>query len=290
MNEEVTGLVHDTGPRSFVCSGVRIDEFGPQAAASVLLESAYGVARRIHLCNAYTLSLAVRDRTYRELLNGSDLNFADGHYVAMVGRWRGHSTMDERVYGPALMLATLDLGRARGLRHYLYGASPETVSRLALALRDRFPGVDIVGVDAPPFRPLTPAEEADLLMRVSAAKPDVFWVGLGTPKQDRFVAEFADRLTCTVVPVGAAFDFHAGTKMSPPRIAQRFGLEWLFRLLAEPVRLWRRYLIGIPIFLVGVFADRVHTWCGATTATPYAIPRPRLETASEPERLSMDVD
>lgn len=260
MGEEATGPAETAGSRSFVCSGVRIDAFDPPGAAAALQESRYGVARRTHLCNAYTLSLAVQDRQYRRLLNDSDLNFADGHYVAMVGRWRGLSNMEQRVYGPTLMLTTLDRGRARGLRHYLYGATGETVARLATALRTRFPGVMIVGVEAPPFRPLTSAEENALFARVRAVRPDIFWVGLGTPKQDVFVARYAERLSCTVVPVGAAFDFHAGTKLRPPRIAQRLGLEWLFRLLTEPVRLWRRYLIGIPIFLIGLLADRVHTW------------------------------
>lgn len=263
------------GRRSFVCSGVRIDALDPRSAAVALQESTHGVARRVHLCNAYTLSLAVQDREYRRLLNESDLNLADGHYVAMVGRWRGLSNMDERVYGPALMLTTLDLGRSRRLRHYLYGATPETVARLARSLSQRFPGVEIVGVEAPPFRPLTPAEEASLFARVAAARPDVFWVGLGTPKQDQFAARYALRLHCTVVPVGAAFDFHAGTKLRPPRIAQRLGLEWLFRLMTEPIRLWRRYLIGIPIFLVGVLADRVHTWRDTPAPPAPAIPQQR---------------
>ncbi|HZN73140.1 MAG TPA: WecB/TagA/CpsF family glycosyltransferase, partial [Micromonosporaceae bacterium] len=164
----------------------------------MLLESRYGEPRRVHLCNAYTLALAVRDRAYRRLLNDSDLNFADGHYIAMVGRWRGHAEMAQRVYGPSLMLATLDRGRADGMRHYLYGTTPDTVTRLATALSERFPGLHLVGVEAPPFRPLTASEESDLVERIGAAKPDIMWVGLGTPRQDDFVARYAERLGCTV--------------------------------------------------------------------------------------------
>jgi N-acetylglucosaminyldiphosphoundecaprenol N-acetyl-beta-D-mannosaminyltransferase len=245
---------------SFVCSGVRIDDVGPEEAVEILRRSRYGVARRTHLCNAYTLSLAVRDPSYRRLLNESDLNFADGHYVALVGRRRGTVAMKRRVYGPDLMLNTMDRGRADGLRHYLYGATPETVTRLAERLRERFPGVQIVAVESPPFRPLTLDEEKALFERVEAARPDIFWVGLGTPRQDLFVARYAERLACTTVPVGAAFDFHAGTKPIAPKFAQRMGFEWLFRLLTEPVRLWRRYLFGIPVFLYGVFADRWRKW------------------------------
>lgn len=241
---------------SFFCSGVRIDEVGPDAAVELLCDSRFGVARRTHLCNAYTLSVALRDVSYRQLLNASDINFADGHYVAMVGRWRGNKVMHERVYGPTLMLRTVDAGRQNGLRHYLYGASTQTVTRLASALKERYPGADIVGVESPPFRPLTAAEEEALVERVQAAKPDIFWVGLGTPRQDTFVGKYAERLGCTLVPVGAAFDFNSGNKPSAPPLAQRLGMEWAYRFATEPIRLWRRYMFGIPVFIVGVATDR----------------------------------
>jgi N-acetylglucosaminyldiphosphoundecaprenol N-acetyl-beta-D-mannosaminyltransferase len=190
------------------------------------------------------------------LLNHSDINFADGHYVAMVGRWRGGKVMRERTYGPSLMQNAMDRGRSKGLRHFLYGSTPETIALLTEALTERLPGVQIVSAESPPFRPLTKREERDLVARVAQAKPDIFWVGLGTPLQDRFVEQYGDRLNCTVVPVGAAFDFHAGTKATAPRFVQRLGMEWLFRFMNEPIRLWRRYLFGIPVFLAGVATDR----------------------------------
>ena len=166
------------------------------------------------------------------------------------------------------MLATMDRGRELGLRHYLYGTTPATVTRLADRLRVRFPGIDIVGMEAPPFRPLTPAEEDELASRIEAAKPDIVWVGVGTPRQDAFVARQASRLGCTLVPVGAAFDFNSGTKRSAPAIVQRMGMEWLYRFAKEPRRLWRRYLIGIPVFIGGVLVDVVRR-------------PPELETTSE---------
>jgi N-acetylglucosaminyldiphosphoundecaprenol N-acetyl-beta-D-mannosaminyltransferase len=254
----------------FTCSSVRIDGLGPRAAVEAMVASRHGTPRRVHLCNAYTLSLAVRDQAYRRLLNASDLNLADGHYVALVGRWRGQPGMDERVYGPDLMLATMDQGRARGLRHYLYGATDETVGRLADVLRARYPDIRIVGTEAPPFRPLTAAEQDDLAARVAAAEPDIVWVGVGTPRQDDFVAHMAGRLRCTLVPVGAAFDFHAGTKPVAPALLQRTGFEWLFRLATEPTRLWRRYLIGIPVFLYGVLADHWWHWRDAPAESTVA--------------------
>ncbi|MGH3646794.1 MAG: WecB/TagA/CpsF family glycosyltransferase [Micromonosporaceae bacterium] len=245
-----------TAPSEFTCCRVRITGVDPQGAVDTLLSSRHGQPRRTHLCNAYTLSLALRDRAYRELLNAADVNFADGHYVALVGRRRGQPQLTERVYGPDLMLATMDQGREHGLRHYLYGASPETVAKLSEALTERLPGVEIVAAESPPFRPLTDAESDDLVRRVGELKPDLFWVGLGTPTQDRFVAEYAARLGCTVVPVGAAFDFWSGNKRMAPKLVQRYGMEWAYRLATEPRRLWKRYLVGNPLFVYGVLTDR----------------------------------
>lgn len=242
---------------AFVCCGVPITPVGPDGARDLLLSSAHGHGRSAHLCNAYTLSLAVRDPQFRDLLAEADLNFADGQPVAAIGRRRGHREMHTRVYGPDLMLAVLDQGRARGLRHYLYGSTPEVLRDLELQLHTRFPGVDIVGRESPPFRELTDSESAAMVQRVRSTRPDIVWVGLGTPRQDQFVAAYADSLQSTLVAVGAAFDFHAGHKAQAPGWMQRAGLEWLFRLVSEPRRLWRRYLVGNPVFLLGVARDAV---------------------------------
>jgi N-acetylglucosaminyldiphosphoundecaprenol N-acetyl-beta-D-mannosaminyltransferase len=240
---------------SYLCCGVRIDGIGPESAVLALLDSRYGVGRGAHLCNSYTLALALRDHDYRRDLNTGHLNLADGHYVAMVGRWHRQKDLTARVYGPDLMLATMDRGRPHGMRHYLYGATPETVTRLARSLSERFPGVEIVGIEAPPFRGLQPDEEVELAARIAQARPDILWVGTGTPRQDHFVAQYTERLACTVVPVGAAFDFHSGNTRPAPEFIKRIGFEWLFRFALEPRRLWRRYLIGIPVFIFGVVTD-----------------------------------
>ena len=249
-------MTTSTRPGTFVCCGVQIAALTRDPAAASVVDSHYGQPRSTHLCNAYTLSLAVRDPKFRALLNDADVNFADGHYVAMVGRRRGHPDMAARVYGPDLMADTIDQGRTRGLKHYLYGASPTTVETLAEKLAERFPGAEFVGVESPPFRPLNDTEADELVARVAEAKPDVFWVGLGTPRQDEFVAQYTKRLNCTVVPVGAAFDFHAGNKPSAPEFLQRHGMEWAYRLATEPRRLWKRYLVGNPVFIYGAATDR----------------------------------
>lgn len=232
--------------------GVRVDPLTMDAAVERLIDAAVAPApMATHLVNAYTLSLAVRDRAFGDLLDRGDLNLPDGTPLVWLGRRAGLEGFTRRVYGPDLTLAVADAGRDRGLRHYLYGASPAVVARFGEQLRERFPGIEIVGVESPPFRPLEPDEEDAFVARVRACGANVVWVGLGTPKQDRFVAAFRDRLGVPLVAVGAAFDFLAGEKPMAPRWMQDRGLEWLYRLLREPRRLWRRYLVGNLVFLWG---------------------------------------
>lgn len=247
---------HDGARKHFTCCGVRIDGFGPRSAARAIIEVA-GTPAAIHLCNAFTLSLAMRDAGFRDCLNAGNLNFADGAPVAAVGRRRGLQAMTSRVYGPTLMFDVLKEGTELGVRHYFYGSTPEVIDALTASLNDRVPGVKIVGSEAPPFRPLTDDERHALADRVHSSGADIMWVGLGTPKQDLFVEQNRDLLGVPLVAVGAAFDFHAGTKRMAPAWVQRFALEWLFRLVTEPRRLWKRYLIGNSIFLYGVGRDEV---------------------------------
>ena len=230
--------------------GVGIDPVTMDAAVARIRAAAVeGRPLATHLVNAYTLSLAARDADFRTLLDRGDLNLPDGTPLVWLGRRAGLEGFRSRVYGPDLTLAVCDAGRADGLRHYLYGASPEVAETFAASLRTRFPGIDIAGVESPPFRALTREEEDDLVARIAASGANVVWVGLGTPKQDEFVDRFRDRLAMPLVAVGAAFDFIAGAKKMAPGWMQRWGLEWLYRLVSEPRRLWRRYLVGNSVFL-----------------------------------------
>ena len=247
----------DPTVQSFTVCGVRIDAFQIDGMVDRIVawsESPRG--RAVHLCNAYTLSLALRDDSLRDLLNRAEVNLSDGMPLVWIARRLGLSHMRERVYGPDLMAATIDRGRVHGLRHYLYGSTPEVIALLETNLRERFPGVELVGVESGPFRPLTEAEEHELAGRIADARADVVWVGLGTPRQDLFVDRFRDLVPATLVAIGAAFDFHAGTKRQAPRVVQRFGFEWLFRLITEPRRLWKRYLIGNGRFVWAVLRRR----------------------------------
>lgn len=237
-------------PRGFVLGDVPI-------AALTLAEAVQEVARlgaerkgaAVHLCNAYTLSLASRDLRYRELLRQGDLNLPDGAPVAWASRLSGGSPVSKPVRGPDLFRGVLQVGVQMGLRHYFYGGSPQTADALAAQLRECYPDVRVAGIESPPYRPLMPVEVQALALRIRQAQANIVWIGLGTPTQDVFVAEHRERLGCPLVAVGAAFDFVAGTRREAPKILQGTGLEWLFRLATEPRRLWRRYVFGNIVFL-----------------------------------------
>jgi N-acetylglucosaminyldiphosphoundecaprenol N-acetyl-beta-D-mannosaminyltransferase len=181
------------------------------------------------------------DSGFRCILNAADLAVPDGMPLVWLGRWHGYA-VPRRVYGPELMETFC---RATGplYRHFFYGGGPGVADLLADVLRQRH-GVNAVGTHSPPFRPLTHEENAQVSCQIQAAAPDVVWVGLSTPKQERWMCEHCTRLRIPVmVGVGAAFDFIAGTVKQAPDWMQENGIEWLFRLTHEPRRLWRRYLI-----------------------------------------------
>jgi N-acetylglucosaminyldiphosphoundecaprenol N-acetyl-beta-D-mannosaminyltransferase len=149
------------------------------------------------------------------------------------------------------MLRVCEFTQPRSFTHFLYGGAPGVAEELKRRLEQRFPGLKVVGTYTPPFRPLTSEEEQGLARLVSGLKPDIFWVGLSTPKQEQFMAQYWQRLEATLFfGVGAAFDFLAGRIRQAPRWMQRSGLEWLFRLGCDPGRLWKRYLRNNPLFLL----------------------------------------
>jgi N-acetylglucosaminyldiphosphoundecaprenol N-acetyl-beta-D-mannosaminyltransferase len=156
-----------------------------------------------------------------------------------------------RVCGTDLMLELCRRSAAQGHRHFFYGTSPAVLERLCANLRASAPGLRIVGTHSPPFRPLSEAEDREIIDLINASGADVVWVGLSSPKQEQWMAEHVDRLKAPVmIGVGAAFDFHAGTKKRAPKWMQRSGLEWSYRLASEPRRLWSRYWHTVPRFLL----------------------------------------
>jgi N-acetylglucosaminyldiphosphoundecaprenol N-acetyl-beta-D-mannosaminyltransferase len=186
---------------------------------------------------------AQNDPSFREVLNATDLVVPDGMPLVWLGRGRGHD-LPRRVYGPDLMLAFCKETERQGYRHFFYGGEPGVAERLAESLKRCFPGIQIAGTFSPPFLPLSKEQDEQHLAMISRAKPDVLWVGLGAPKQERWMHEHKNQLDVpVVVGVGAAFDMLSGRRRQAPPWMRDRGLEWLFRLLQEPRRLWRRYLV-----------------------------------------------
>ncbi|MBX3733092.1 MAG: WecB/TagA/CpsF family glycosyltransferase [Verrucomicrobiae bacterium] len=189
------------------------------------------------------------DEALRRIHNASLLTTPDGMPMVWMGRFAGHGMMG-RVYGPDLMERVFEWSRTRGVTHYFYGGQEGVVEVLSQRLAARFPGLRIVGTFTPPFRPLTDAERDALVAEVARVRPDFFWVGLSTPKQERFMAAHRDLLEARfLVGVGAAFDFFAGRVRQAPRWVQRSGFEWLYRLAMDFRRLWPRYSRIVPRFL-----------------------------------------
>jgi N-acetylglucosaminyldiphosphoundecaprenol N-acetyl-beta-D-mannosaminyltransferase len=184
--------------------------------------------------------------------------------------WMAHALgypHTRRVYGPDLMRNLSAICARRGYRAFLYGGGKGVAQRLVVALTQAHPGLRVVGALTPPFRALTPSEDAAVIAQINAAQPDIVWVGLSTPKQEKWMAAHLGRVDAPVmVGVGAAFDFLSGTKKQAPVWMQRKGLEWSFRLLMEPRRLWRRYITIVPTFLVLASAQLACAWLKAGIA------------------------
>ncbi|MBW3660431.1 MAG: WecB/TagA/CpsF family glycosyltransferase [Gemmatimonadetes bacterium] len=198
-----------------------------------------------------------RDEELRRIHNAAGLVTPDGMPLVWLSRLSGFHDV-RRVYGPDLMLECCARSVERGWKHFLYGGAEGVPELLAERLRERFPGIDIVGAYSPPFRPLTDEEDERIVETIDRSEADIVWVGLGTPKQERWMSDHVGRFSASVlVGVGAAFDFHAGLKRQAPAWIQRAGLEWLFRLLSEPRRLWRRYCINNPLFIGAVLLQQI---------------------------------
>jgi N-acetylglucosaminyldiphosphoundecaprenol N-acetyl-beta-D-mannosaminyltransferase len=223
--------------------------------ACELIVGAHGQKKAgyICLCTANGLDEASRDEEFRRIFNNSWLTTPDGMPVV----WLGPPGV-ERVYGPDLMLTVCDKGRTVGMRHFFYGGHPGVAVKLGERLSAKFPGLAIAGHYTPPFRELNKEELADLRDAVSRARPDIIWVGIGTPKQERFMAGIGSTLdTGLLIGVGAAFDFHSGRMPQAPRWMQRTGLEWFFRLCTEPRRLTGRYVVRNTKFVLRVAAQKL---------------------------------
>jgi N-acetylglucosaminyldiphosphoundecaprenol N-acetyl-beta-D-mannosaminyltransferase len=190
------------------------------------------------------------DDRLRAIHNGAGLVTPDGMPLVWMCRALGYQQTN-RVYGPDLMRALSALSARRGYRQFYYGGNNGVADLLKETLEKQHPGLQVVGTHTPPFRTLTAQEDEAVVRKINEARPDIVWVGLSTPKQEYWMAAHAERIEAPVmIGIGAAFDFLSGLKPQAPPVMQRNGLEWLYRLVTEPRRLWRRYLSIVPGFLV----------------------------------------
>ncbi len=202
----------------------------------------------------------VRSRFSSEMkraVNNSSLSIPDGFPLVLLGRLNGHH-LAQRAYGPDLTSNFLTTTENKGYTHFFYGATEDTLNKLLKNIKNRFPRLKISGFYAPPFRKLTLAEDAEVVKMINRISPSVLWVGIGCPKQEIWMYEHKDKLNVPVmVGIGAAFDYLAGTKLQAPQWIRNNGFEWLFRLITEPRRLWRRYLINNCIFLYYIAKEMI---------------------------------
>ena len=224
-----------------------------------------GVTGYVAICNVHSVMEAHNDPAFAHILNGAVIATPDGMPLVWAMRLCGGKDQ-KRVYGPDLLVKFAEFAAGQeDLGSYFYGGAEGVADQLAQVLTSRFPGFKVAGIECPPFRALTPEEDTAAVERINKSGAKVVWVGLGAPKQERWMAEHVDRIKPVMVGVGAAFDFHTGRVRQAPRWMMRRGLEWLFRLAMEPRRLWRRYLFYNPHFLWHLAGRAIWgKWAGET--------------------------
>jgi N-acetylglucosaminyldiphosphoundecaprenol N-acetyl-beta-D-mannosaminyltransferase len=236
--------------------GVGVHAINMEQAVNVLLDTVADRAKGyVCLTGVHGVMEAQHNPGFRRVLNQSLLTAPDGMPTVWVGRMAGHRQMD-RVFGPDLMVNVCRESVNRGITHFLYGGAPEVAEQLKQNLEARFPGLGVVGTYTPPYRQLSTQEHFEVIQRVNALKPDIIWVGLSTPKQEGFMAEYIDRFdTRLMLGVGAAFDLHTGRMVDSPDWVKKAGMQWAHRLIQDPRRLWKRYLVNNPQFLIAISAQ-----------------------------------
>jgi len=230
--------------------GIAVNAVDYEGALGLIVEAA---RRRRPLSTTalavHGLMMAVVDGEQRYRLNCFDLVVPDGQPVRWALNWLHGAGLRDRVYGPNLMLAVCERAASEGLPVYFYGCTPEILAQLKENLQRRFPGLRFAGMESSRFRKLTLEEKQWIVNRIRASGAALVFVGLGCPRQEVWAYEFRDLLSVPILAVGAAFPFHAGTLRQAPRWMQDRGLEWVFRLSSEPLRLWKRYLFLNPLYL-----------------------------------------
>lgn len=216
-----------------------------------LLEAAAANGSKSYVCitGVHGIMESQQDSTLKRIINHSLLTTPDGRPTVWVGWLSGFHQM-RQLTGPNLMLKLCEISAQKGYTHFFYGGNVGVADELKQALTQRYPGLKVVGTFCPPFRPLTAEEDAELVKMVAAVKPDFLWVGLSTPKQEKFMDQYLGKLDAKVMlGVGAAFDIHTGRIKDAPEWLKALGVQWVHRIAQDPKRLWKRYLINNPKFL-----------------------------------------
>ena len=229
---------------------MRVDTTSYQeSTASIVAWAHAGESRYVCVANVHMVMEAYDHPDFRETVNAADLIVPDGMPLVWMLRRMGYSGQ-ERVSGPDLMAYVLQGAAEQNIPVGFYGSTPSVLKRLQEQLKHRFPALKIAYAYSPPFRVLTSQEKAQIVKDINASGTRILFVALGCPKQERWMAAHRGQIQAVMIGVGAAFDFHAGAKPRAPRWMQNIGLEWLFRLVTEPRRLWRRYLQHNPRFAI----------------------------------------
>ncbi len=224
------------------------------AVSKIIAWSRAAESRFVTICNVHSVVTARKDKLLRDAINSSDMATPDGMPVAwLIGYRRGMP--QERINGPDLTIRLCERAASEGITVAFYGAEPSTLLKLRAALTAQFPTLNIGAMISPPFKALTDVERREFIEQINDSSPGIVFIGLGCPKQEKWMAANRDYIPSVQIGVGAAFDYIAETIKRPPLWMQRMGLEWLGRLVAEPKRLWRRYLVTNSIYLAYVFRE-----------------------------------
>ena len=254
-------LAEMTPDASFKVLGVPIAAVQIPDVVAKMEEWIAGRERSHYVCvaNVHVIMEGLHDPSFGAVLRSADLCIPDGMPLIWVGRWQGRD-LNNRVCGPDLLIDFCRMTKDAGYTHFFLGGKTGVAEKLSHELQSRFPSVQVVGTYSPPFRQLTQEEDDAITEQINRAAPDVLWVGLGCPKQERWMLEHRDKLRVPVVlGVGQAFDIHSGETPQAPIWMRENGLEWLFRLYREPRRLWRRYLIYNTKFIFSLIFESLYS-------------------------------
>ena len=263
-----TGIVDGMAKDCITILGNKINCFkGYEEAYAFILKKIKTTSNRVGYVtvnNVHTMMEGFNDASFQRIINESFLSLPDGKPLQIVGKLTGKKNMS-RLFGPTVMESFIDWGRKDNVRHFFFGSTTANLQKLKLVIEKKYPGTSIAGMLAPPFEPIECWNNEEFIDIINAAKPDFIWVGLGAPKQERWMYDNFENVHGLLFGIGAGFDYLAGNTKHAPIWMKNMSLEWLYRLVQEPRRLWRRYLTTIPPFtlfasleLLGVKVSEKH--------------------------------